>query len=162
MSTETTTTTVEVSDTAPVATKTAPKAAKKKKTAPAKKAKTPAKKTPTKKEEKAVRFTKALKVLKLLASSKTVLIKGVSQPGELTYTAIAEQAQVGINNLTAVMSKASEAGAEYPNSLESKGYIKCAQYETTNAKGESIDTPYLFSITAKGRAYWDSVKKNLA
>lgn len=129
--------------TKPEATKTPVKAVAKKavvaKVAPATKVETPAKSNGLGKI--------ATRVLQVLATSKTVLYKGVSSAGDLTYAAIAAEAGVAINNLTQTLSAQSKSGTVYANSLESLGFVKVNRYETPEGK----QTPMLFSITAKGR-----------
>ncbi len=120
---------------------------------PAKKAATKATKAETKGESVSRGPGKVhFKILACLAKSKTVLFKGSSKAGELSYKAIAEEAGIAINNLTQYLAKQSGAGTPYPNSLTSLGMTKVAQYETTNAAGDSVNTPLLYSITEKGKA----------
>lgn len=125
------------------------KAAAKKgaKKAPAKKA---AAKTSTDKESK---FGKvAHRVLHCLGTSKTVLYPKTSDKGELTYAAIAEEAEMAINGLTAVLAKESSKGLKFPNSLGSLGLVECNKYEYTDENGNVKNTSMLYKITDKGRA----------
>jgi hypothetical protein len=121
---------------------------------PAKKAvkKTAAKKTVVAAKEKAPKFGKVHRaVLELLGTSKTVLYPKVSGKGELTYSAIASEGGVAINNLTQVCAKESAKGASYPNSLMSLGLITASRYEYT-IDDVSKTTPILYKITDKGLA----------
>lgn len=136
--------------------KTATRKPAAKKTTPKKRA--AAKKTTTKesstKKKSASSNGKLSKVqrrlLETLAKSKTVLFKGHSDKGALTYQAIADESGMAINNLTRYMATESRSGTAYPDSLCSLGYAKAEQIELTDKDGGSKNSPILFSITPKG------------
>lgn len=113
-------------------------------------------KTTVAKEPKERRIGKThLACLRVLATSKTKVYPGVSLPGELKYATIAEEAGVAINNLTQVLAKSSTSGTEYPNSLQSKGFVDCRTYELPEGK----QTSWLWSITKEGREFLKTVPK---